>query len=74
MTKDKTRHMTVAKEEDRAWHMIMTKYEDEAGSWQKRRTKLGIGGPAQYIGFFEKKPNFVPPYFSVSKILKPDRP
>ena len=34
----------------------------------------GLGGPAKYIGFFEKKKsNFVPPYFSVSKILKPDR-
>ena len=36
--------------------------------------KEEIGGPAQYIGFFEEKPNFVPPCFAVSKTLKPDRP
>ena len=40
---------------------------------QKRAYSIRIGGPAQYIGFFEKKTKIVPPYLSVSKILKPDR-
>ena len=35
---------------------------------------IGRGSSPIYWGFRRKKPNFVPPYFSVSKMLKPDRP